>query len=573
MSLTEWRIQLSLVALAVIPYANALRAGFVFDDLAMVVENPMVQSAALPTAAVFSRPYEPGSLYRPLVFLSFWLNERLAPGESWAFHATNLGFHAAATLLAYRLARVLLSDRAAAFLAATLFAVHPVHTEAVTGIAGRSEPMAAIGVLASLLCLHRSFASVVPRRWRAVAALFYVFGLLCKESAFVCIPLAALLRWHVRGDNPLALLRRPQGAPELLALLLAGAAYLALRFCLLGSLTLPVAPSWLDNPLAHTNAPVRIATAAVVLADYVRLLVLPLSLSADYSYDAVPLVFHPGDARLPAALSLASSCALLAWSVRPRVPAVATGLLFFLLAFAITANIFFPIGTIKAERLLYLPSFGFFLAAAALARGLLLPERKVGIAVCSAVLLALALRTWVRNEDWQSNLALFEATVEAAPRSAKAHHNLAVALHHAGRRAEASLEFRRALALYPEYEEAAFGIGRMYEERGILEGARHWYEKALALNPRFNVARLNLATVLYNSGRYAEAEKQFAEALAREPENPRLLAGLGLARLALGDTSAARQLLERAARLDAENPEIRAALEFARRAARRETHL
>ena len=280
----------------------------------------------------------------------------------------------------------------------------------------------------------------------------------------------------------------------------------------------------------------------------------------------MPLVTTAADTRLLAAALLAASVAVVVWRGRRLIAVGPVAVLFTLAALSLTANVLFPIGTIKAERLLYLPSLGLCLFAGGLATACRRHRPAITLAVCLVAIAALGARTWIRNRDWQSNLTLFRAAVAAAPHSAKVHHNLGVALSEIGRYRDAALAFRRALALHPAYEEAAFGIGRMYERRGQTAGALHWYNEAVRLNPRFTRGQLNRGIIYYNRGDYAAAEKAFRAGLTSSPDDADLLPGMGLSRLARGDAAQATAFLRRALELDDASEEARQALRLALRA-------
>src|SRR5262249_4946052 len=131
---SHWRMMAALGVLAVAPYLNALHAGFTFDDLPMVRDNPLVTQGIDPIGALTGTFF--GVTYRPFTLLTFAFNHHFAPGDAASFHAVNLLLHAAVTALVFVLARWLLESPRAAGIAAALFAVHPVHTEAVTSIVG-----------------------------------------------------------------------------------------------------------------------------------------------------------------------------------------------------------------------------------------------------------------------------------------------------------------------------------------------------------------------------------------------------------------------------------------------------
>ncbi|MFN8642223.1 MAG: hypothetical protein U0802_11400, partial [Candidatus Binatia bacterium] len=182
---------LVVAALAVAPYLNSLSNGFAFDDPDVVRDNPMVTLD--PPAALFTTVYHPGALYRPLTMLTYVANHRLGHG-AMGFHAANVALHALVALAVFRLVHLLLGSLLAATVAGALFAVHPVHTEAVSNVVGRAELLAALLVLATLLATRRALASRggAAWAWRILAWLAFAAGLLAKESAFTAIGLVAV---------------------------------------------------------------------------------------------------------------------------------------------------------------------------------------------------------------------------------------------------------------------------------------------------------------------------------------------------------------------------------------------
>ncbi len=529
----------AIALLAALPYGNALDGGFVFDDVGVIRDNPMVQRD--PPLALFVTPYQPGALYRPLTMLTYVANARLDPAPR-GFHALNIALHVAVSLALYALALRLLHAPLAAGAVAALFAVHPIHTEAVTGIVGRAELLAALASLLALLAFARAHAATGARRtaWLGASLLAVAAGLLSKESAFTVIGLIAVLHWWL---DRAASWRRHLVA--LIPYLAVGVAYLGLRLALLGSLGLPEPPPMLDNPLAHVDAATRWRTALVVLWDYLALLVAPLRLSADYSFAQEPLRETWSDPRVLAALALLGGLAAGALLAARRAPVLTIAAALWAVPLALTANLLFPIGTIKAERLLYLPSAGICLAAGWLLWRWHARRPRAAAAVFGVVLALLAARTWVRNADWRDERRLYAAAVAVAPDSAKAHHNLAAVLQREGDSAAALAHFTRALELYPAYASAAFGIGHVHATRGADAAARHWFEEALHRDERLTLAHLQLGLLHQRRGAPDAAEAAFHAGLRHAPDDPLLLVNLAAVRLARGDAAGARAALAR----------------------------
>ncbi|HXQ21376.1 MAG TPA: tetratricopeptide repeat protein, partial [Candidatus Acidoferrales bacterium] len=316
------------------------------------------------------------------------------------------------------------------------------------------------------------------------------------------------------------------------------------RMFVLGLVTLPDEPQILDNPLVHVQLAPRLETALVVIWQYLSQLALPLHLSADYSFNAVPVVSSVRDPQfLGAAVLFTALATLLALNGR-RAPTLVLAAVFAALPMALTANILFPIGTIKAERLLYLPSVGWCLAC-----GWLITQvrrrQAWAVAVITLVVVAYAGRTWMRNRDWQNDLTLFAATVQTVPGDAKAQYNLAKAYEDRGRLDAAMQHFRAALAIYPLDADSAFGIGRIYDKQGLENDALNWYGRATELNAGLADAHLNIGVIRYRRGDLAVAEREFRSGLDSEPDNPRLLIGMSLVRAAQGHHAEAEETFNR----------------------------
>lgn len=554
-------IVLPVAVLAVLPYLNGLRNDFCFDDIAFIRNNFLITGPRASALALLTAVMHPG-LYRPVTMLTYLANARL--GESpVGYHVVNIVLHMLVTVLVFRLARVLLNSDVGAAITAALFAVHPVHTEAVTYIVGRAELLAALFSLMAILTLVQATADArrLHSGWLAASLGCVALGVLAKESAFTAIPLCATVYLWVRRKRGVGQMARLMVPYALLAL-----GYLVLRRLVIGSLTLSTPPDLLDNPLAHVPLQPRLETAFVILWQYLAQLTMPLRLSPDYSYNAIPVVASVLDPRFIGAAAVLTLLTVgLLLCVR-RAPALVLAAVFLAIPLSLTANILFPIGTIKGERLLYLPSLGWCLACAwAIMR---VPERLRArtLALATLVVVGFAVRTWARNRDWQNNFTLFSAAAQVAPNSAKVHCNLAVALDDRGNVDQAMLSYRKALAIYPPFAWAAFGIGRVYEEKGLDNAALDWYEKATQLNGHLTRAHHNLGEIHSRHGDFAAAEAALRTGLESEPTDPRLLVDLALVRLQLGNRADATALLDRAAPYADGAPDVAKELADARRA-------
>jgi protein O-mannosyl-transferase len=554
------RVMAILLALSILPYWNALNAGFTLDDLPNIRENTAVTMGIDPTEILATPMPLLAYLYRPLTVLSFAINEVLTPGNATAFHAVNVLLHAGVTILVFWLA-VRLFDERTAMIAAALFAIHPIHTEAVTSIVGRAELLAALFGLLAVLSAGPMDATTNPwckRAWHALSVLCFSFAVFSKESAVTILPLVMLYRVTRREDPLFAGMWREVRTLDWMPYLLCFGVFVLLRFLVVGTAGgIPVDKlTPLDNVLAFVPTLPRIKSALGVLWDYFGLLNVPLVLSADYSFNQVPIIESWLSPRCVAGLLLL--CAATLATLCSHRPSLRFTVALPFVALLLTANLLFPIGTVKAERLLYLPSVGWvLLVALGFDRLLRIPRyRSIGTVALVAVVAAFSARTWLRNDDWSNNETLFESMARTAPHSAKARYNFGVALQDKGALAAAVAEYREALAIASWTEGAAFGIGVSSEKSGQTAEAIQWYRQALDIAPDYDEAHTNLCHVLFDSGQFAAAATACRTGLRHNPADANLLKGLGASLVALGDTDKGLELLRRSLALNTRDHEL-----------------
>ena len=432
MSEAEVRRWLSwlLFLVAALVYANTLSNGFAQDDHYYIVGNQDIRNAPW---RLLSTAYVLSGVYRPVTMLSYALNYWTLGMQPFGFHLLNLLLHGAVTVLLYRLIITLLAAPRAALAAAALFAVHPIHTEAVAAAVGRAELLAAALLLAGWL-FHLS------GRFTLAAAAF-LLAMLSKESAAVVVALVPL------GDY---VSRRIPARWGLVygRYAIAFAVFFDLQWNA-GGMRGGEMVAVNDNPLAPLPGGWRVLNALRVAWKYVALQLYPATFSADYSFNAVP-VYREFGALMPAALGALAVLAIWVWSLLRRT-GVALALGIYLIGFALTANVLLPIGTIMGERLAYFPSAGLCLLAGLGWQWLQSRPRTAALALLVVACTALAARTVVRNRDWRDDTALWTAAARAVPSSAKARHNLGVIYMNAGDLVRAREEFDAAYRINPDY--------------------------------------------------------------------------------------------------------------------------
>ncbi|HEX9149427.1 MAG TPA: tetratricopeptide repeat protein, partial [Thermoanaerobaculia bacterium] len=518
-----------LIAACVVCYANGLTGDFTYDDKAIVRDNARLRAPAgvvsIFTTSYFGGPRGQGTGYRPILLVTYAIQRWLHGGAVFGFHVVNVALHVIVTLLLARLLAQLGVPDAVAFGAALLFAVHPIHVEAVTSLVGRGETLAAAFVLGVLLLALRYRRE---RRARgavlALLLLCYALGILSKESAAVAPALVLLAYWRLETGGTA---ERLKGALKL-GLPIAGgcvvvlAASLAARRAVLGGVI--KASNFrifeLENPLAHVNTGERVTNAAAILFRYVGRMIVPLRLSADESAWSIPVV-HGFDPVGLAALVLGAGLLIAAVAREREERDVAFGVLFFAAAFVTTSNLLFSIGTILAERVAYLPSAGFALALSAVLLGSA-PARAPSprrSAIFLVIVLLYAARTVVRNPVWDSDDSLFADTALTSPQSAKAHYNLAWISAERGKLPLALEEYTHATRIYPKYFDAWAGKGFVEQRMGKLAEAERSLEQSIAVSPKYENGFFRLGEVRELRGNLAGAEEAFAEGLAKNPKS------------------------------------------------------
>jgi len=459
-----------LLAAVVLVYGNTLVNQFAMDDELYIMRNAQVVDPSL--QRLFS-PNPVSAVFRPVAFATLALNWALSGAEPFSYHLVNLVLHAGATWLLFLLLQELLGStlegKTVAFVAALLYAVHPIHTEAVAWAVGRAELLAA-GFLFAGWILHL--------RDRSIASLAcFALAMLSKESAVAFFTLVLL------GDYATG-----KWKPRLRYALDAGLAllYLALLWKVHGGHFGPAEISTVDNPLVDLPAGWRILNALRVAWKYVALQIYPAMLSCDYSFNQIP-VYRDWRHTLPAALAAAVAAGIWIWGMRKREAgwALAGGIYF--AGFAATANILTPTGTILGERLAYLPSAGFCLLVALGWNWLRQKKEILAWGLLGAVVLVFSVRTVIRNRDWKDEFALYSSGVRAVPNDAKMHANLAGQYFLRNQLDLAAGEYQIALRILPDSAEALSSYSALEFQRGNYQAAGEMMEKALSISGRNNL--------------------------------------------------------------------------------------
>ena len=525
----------ALALVAVLPFLNGLPADFTYDDKLIIRDNERIAEPDT-VDEIFTTQYFGGSLqsaqnYRPFLLLTYAVQRWIHGNEAPLFRAVNIALHAGVTVV---LAAWLLAvgfPRGPTLAAAALFAVVTIHVEAVTSLVGRAELLAALLTLGAALLWSRATGggSLRPAPYAGCLGLFLA-AVFVKESA-VILPGLVALGEVFRGGRVRS--PRESWAATSTGVRVGFAGFLvplgvlfAVRWVVLkGFLISREAGIWdLENPLVSLSVPLRIANALTLVVRYAAKTFVPVGLSADHSAHALPIAARFGDVRAWVGIAVLAAILVLAWALGKSRPIVPFGVLFFLGALFPASNVPFVIGTIWAERLMYLPSAGLLLAAVGLVAP---PVREVPRpsrwpwreALLAALVVAWGSATVARNLVWRDDHALFHDMVAKCPRSAKAHYNLAYDAGRRGETAEQRRHLETAVSLFPRYYDAWAFLGRIAWNEKRWDDALAGYRRAVDVHPTYENGLWGLAKVLAESGRAQEAERAWDEAARLAPDS------------------------------------------------------
>jgi tetratricopeptide (TPR) repeat protein len=500
-------------AAAVLLSANTVLNDFAYDDNPVIVENTGLQDlGTLPEALV--SPYWPNEygrdlgLWRPVATASYGIQWAIWGENPAMFHVVNVLLHGVVTALVV-LVLAELAPLALAFVAGLLFAVHPVHVEAVANVVGLAEVLSSALYLGACLVFLRAGKRITFLPGAAITILF-VLAFLAKESA-VTLPAVLLLldgaRDNVGFKEALSYLRRRWGL--YLSLTAAAGLILIARYAVLGSLASPLAP--LGAALLQSVP--RIWTVASTWPHYFRLLFFPLDLSVDYAPAVIPIAFNwTGSGILGALLLLGTlGLALGLWGKQtlgvdrhpPRL--FSFGVVWLVITLSPVSNVLFLSGVLLAERTFYLPSVGFVALLAWIGAEFYKERRRVAEVALVLLLVLMSLRTVTRNATWRNNFSVFDTLMREHPESGRAQWLMGDAQHMLGDRRAGNAAHRVAISLLNGSYPVLVEVGRRLVVNGQTGAAKALLVRAWDENPDKGIAPQLLAGIYYAERDYPAA--------------------------------------------------------------------
>lgn len=533
-----WPLALAVAAAAFLVFSNAIDAAFVWDDEAFIQRNLYLTAwGRLPlllTRNIIAGAGQTSNLYRPLQSLTHFLDVRVWGLVPWGHHLTNVLLHAAASSAVFLWLAGFAAPAGAAAVA-SLYALHPLQSEAVAYVSGRGDTLAILFLCLGLAAFDRG------RRGAALACA--ALAMFSKES-LALFPVFLLLDRLARGEA--------FGWKAHLPFWLLAGAYAGLRLSVLNfhdTLNFYGARN-----LVTDNALYRFYTYVTTLTGGVRLWLWPSDLHHERHWPffitfALPPVWL-------SALGVGLWLAAAAWLWRRSRPAAA-GLLFFVIATIPTSNLLVVINALFYDHWFILPGLGLALALTQI------PPLRAGRRWAAAAVLVLAAAGAVGarrlNAAWHDPLSLNAYLARYEPRNAKIQNNLAMALSDAGRVDEAILHYKAAVAISDEYPQTHHNLGQAYLALGRTGEAEAEYRRATEMDPRFYHSQLALGWLALDRGRLDEARERFEAALAAYPYAASGYLGLAQARWKAGDPAGAARELERGLAV-VDDPALRAAL-------------
>ncbi len=508
-----------IIILTALSYFNTLNNSFVYDDNTYVVENRQIRSASNILKAFISS-YPPDAkgqgLYRPLVTISYIFDYAVWGLNPKGFHLTNLILHIITSIIIYLLALEIIKTQWPSAVVGIVFALHPVHTEAVTWVVGRAEVMAGLFYFLSFLLYIKAGKSESFKNRLFIASNTSFFLALISKEIAITLPILLFAydyffsKWQDNSEIIRWLKNR------YLFYIILTFAYIIIRYVVLGAFG-PQKNLYFTPDVGLYE---RFLTIIVVIGYYISLLFLPLSLTVDYVFPKIaslnlPVLIYGG--------MLIFSLSIISFSYKMS-KRLSFAILFFYITLLPVSNIM-PIGELIAERFLYIPliSFALLIGISTDYFFIRFSPRFLRIIISiPLILLALfySLLTISRNYDWKDAFTLWKSTIYTTPASSVAHNNLGVEYAKKEDHVDAIVEYKKAIELSPRYSHALANLGDAYLKIGLIDEAIDFYKKAIEAEPDYSIAYNNLGFAYFEKRLYKEALSEYKKAIELNSKDP-----------------------------------------------------
>ena len=529
---TVTNLCIALGIISVLLYINTLVNGYVLDDVMVLKDNLIVKKGISGIGELLTTPHMrgyliiPNDLYRPLSLVMFAIEYSLfGLSPAWNHFFSVLTFAGCVMMLFLFLDKFFDRKKTViAFVAALVFAVHPIHTEVVANIKSRDE----------LLCYFFAFWAMnafmnymdkgkVTALIGGTVLLFLSY--ISKETVITFLAIIPLVFFlYHNTDKKRAIL-------IMAGTVAATAVFLVIRTVVLNKYNANQADAgidFMDNALVNAPSVIsKIATEFVIIGKYLSLMFIPYPLLCNHSYNSIPFS-GVGDIWfwLSIAAYLFMAYVVVTRLMKDKKDMLAFSIIFFVVTLSLFSNFPFLMGAELAERFAFFASTGICIAAALAAEHWIIKEKANELTILKSqkvlmMLVPLVLvfggMTIARNADWKDDYNLYKTDVEKSPNDSRLYQYLATAIAEnkypdepdTTKRHEMDKEsvgyLQKALSIYPDFSEAHVELGRIYDREHMYDSAVIHDEKALKLKPMNATANNNLGSVYITMGKYREA--------------------------------------------------------------------
>lgn len=523
---------LLIIAAGIIVYANSLSGKFIWDDeMLLIVRSNITPQELLSPAKLFAKDIQKIGLgaikqyffYRPLQVLSYIWDYSFWNFNPAGYHLTNIVLHILAGLCLYWLINLLYKDRIVSLFASLLFVVHPIHTEAVSYISGRADPMATLFVLLAIIFYVKYTRSPSVVLF-TVILISYFLALISRENALI-LPLLLILYHYAFGEKAR---RGPLIAVFSLALV-----YILMRLTSLKTI--------LPHLSAGTTFLERLPGFFAAITVYVRLLFLPINLHMEYGN----MIFTFSDPIAILGVVIFISL-LLCLFINRKNRFIFFSLSWFIITLLPQSNLY-PLPSYMAEHWLYMPSIGFFILAGTLLSRLYEKRalKMLGIIAIAGLVAFYAYLTVNQNRYWHDPITFYKTTLQYVKNSPRIYTNLATIYSRNGDYNKAIPLYKKAIELDPKFVIAYSNLGIAYYNIGETDNAINTLLKAIEISPSSPDAYNNLGDIYNKMGRYDDAIAMFRRSFELNPGAMDICHNLARALIRAGRPSESIPLLEK----------------------------
>lgn len=497
-----------LIGAVFLASSNVFDFAYLYDDEFLLQKNKFLNSfdhlfAIFRSASTGGAGYS-DSFYRPIQIVFYLITEQIFGHETWAFHLLNLTLHSANAILVFVMGSRLRLPTLYAAGAALLWALHPIHTEAVTYMSATADPLHTMFILTGLLVVFPKFGV-----WRTLAGMLLFAAALCSKEAAVVFPalLVTLIfleksdRWNWRSYLVTVPFWIEVGG------------YLILRKTVLNFQN-DFSMYKVEN-IYTQNMLYRVYTFWATLPNYLELLIWPHDLHMDRAF-SVYVEFFTGEVLLGFGICVTAVFALYQVFRNRGLPMSLWGgwaALWFMAAYTPSSGILIPVNSLFLEHWMYLPSIGLFIGSAAgieyFLRKKKVAAKKAAMVVCLFAAIALGVATHEQNWVWKSPISFYTNILNHNPKVDRVRHNLAMTYSDLGELDKALEQYEIVMKQTNQFPQTFHNVGRIYLLKGDLARAEDFEQKAIALDPKFFPAFGSLFEIYQKMGNEIKAQEAY----------------------------------------------------------------